>query len=258
MSDNTLPLTKESNSVSLQCPMLNKTNYTVWSMCMKDIFNVHGVWDMIDPGTSTYVKKNNMEIALLFQSLPEGQIKQVGNNETAKEMWDAIKSCHLGTDRGRETRLQTLMSDLENLKMKETSTIDEFASEISGFASKAAAPGSVIEETNPVKKFLNGLPRARFIHMVASIEQVVDLKTIGFDDVVGRLKAYEERIKDEDGKVENQSKLMFTKAESSKSRSYDQFKGRSRESQATRGRGRGPGGGQGRGSGNPSQNRPND
>ncbi|XP_076894020.1 uncharacterized protein LOC143546190 [Bidens hawaiensis] len=233
MADNAPPLIKEGNSVSLQCPMLSKTNYIVWSMRMKAIFNVHGVWEMIDLGTSRDVKKTNMAIAFLFQALLEGQIMQVRNNETAKEMWDAIKSRHLRAYRVREARLQTLMSDLENLRMKETSTIDEFALEISEFASKVAALDSAIEETKLVKKFLNGLPRAWFIHMVASIEQVVDLKTIGFNDVVGCLKAYKERIKDEDGKVENQSKLMFTKNECSKSHSYDQFKGRGRESQAT-------------------------
>ncbi|KAD3641657.1 hypothetical protein E3N88_30881 [Mikania micrantha] len=48
--------------------------------------------------------------------------------------------------------------------------------------------------------------------MVASIEQVVDLKTIGYDDVVGRLKAYEERIKDEEIQTE-QNQLLFTRSD---------------------------------------------
>ena len=89
------------------------------------------------------------------------------------------------------------MGEFENLKMKDQEVIDNFANKLSEYASRAASLGSVMEETKLVKKFLNGLSKC-FIHMVASIEQVVDLKCISYDDVVGRLKAYEERIKVEE------------------------------------------------------------
>ncbi|KAJ0509186.1 hypothetical protein HanIR_Chr11g0525951 [Helianthus annuus] len=156
------------NSTALQCPMLNKVNYIIWALRIRAIFNVHGVWEAIELGTETDVKKNNMAIALLFQSIPEEQILQVGNLKTAKEMWDALKACHLGADRVREARLQTLMSEFEVLKMKDSSTVDEFSSQLTGMSSKAASLGSIIEEQKIVKKFLSGLPR-RFIHMVASV-----------------------------------------------------------------------------------------
>ena len=72
--------------------------------------------------------------------------------------------------------------------------------------------------------------------MAASIEQVVDLNKIHFDDVVGRQKAYEERIKGEPEPVNNQSKLMFGRTESS---SYQKPKGRRKGGFSQRGRGRG-------------------
>jgi hypothetical protein len=75
-----------SNLTSLQCPMLNSVNYTIWAMRVRAIFNVHGVWEAIEPGTGTDIKKNNMAIALLFQSIPEDLTLQVGNLNTAKEM----------------------------------------------------------------------------------------------------------------------------------------------------------------------------
>ncbi|KAD4585100.1 hypothetical protein E3N88_22701 [Mikania micrantha] len=147
--------------MSIQCPVLSSTNYTVWAMRMRVIFNVHGVWEMIEPGTNLDARKNNIAIALLFQAMSEEQILQIGNLQTAKEMWGVLKNHHLGADRIREARLQTLMREFENLKMKDQ-------------------------------------------------EQVVDLKTIGYDDVVGRLKAYEERIKDEETQTE-QNQLLFTR-----------------------------------------------
>ncbi|CAI9301520.1 unnamed protein product [Lactuca saligna] len=58
-----------------------------------------------------------------------------------------------------------------------------------------------------VKKLLKSTPR-KFLHIVASLEQVLDLKTVGFEDIVGRLKAYEERVKEADDSNEG-SKALF-------------------------------------------------
>lgn len=93
-----------------------------------------------------------------------------------------------------------------------------------------------------VKKLLNSLPRNKYIQIIASLEQVLDLKTTRFEDIVGRLKAYEERIED-DGSHEQQGNLLFSNSENS----YDQngsgnSKGRCRgwnHGRGNRGRGRG-------------------
>lgn len=191
----------------LQCPMLTSTNYRVWAIRMKVILRVYQVWETIEPGSSDS-KKNDIAIALLFQSIPEALILQVGEQKTSKKVWDAIKSRHLGADRVREARLQTLMAEFDKLKMSDTDTVDDFAGKISGLVSKAASLGTIIEEHKIVKKFLTGLPRNKYIHIVASLEQVLDLNTTGFEDIVGRLKAYEERVMDET-KEEDQGKLMY-------------------------------------------------
>ena len=78
---------------------------------------------------------------------------------------------------------------------------------------------SVMEKTKLVKKFLNGTPK-RFINMVVFIEQVVDLKTIGYDDVVGRLKAYEERIKVEEIQPEQNQVLLANSDEKTKEKDH--------------------------------------
>lgn len=104
----------------------------------------------------------------------------------------------MGAERVKEARLQTLMVDFDRLKMKDSETIDEFAGKLSEISSKSAALGTNIEESKLVKKFLKSLPRRKYIHMVASLEQVLDLNTISFEDIVGRLKAYEERVHEEE------------------------------------------------------------
>ncbi|GKC42459.1 hypothetical protein Tco_1060181 [Tanacetum coccineum] len=153
-----------------------------------------------------------------------------------REMWEAIKTFNLGADRVKEARLQTLITEFENMKMLDNGTIDEYAAKLSGIASKSATLGEVMSEHKLVKKFLTSLPRC-FIHIVATLEQVLDLKTTGFKDVVGCLKAYEERVKEEDKANDPQENLLYARTKYSNGNN-DSSEGRGRGSYS-RGRGRG-------------------
>lgn len=231
-------------SSSIKCLMLTSSNYTYWAMRMKITMKVHEIWEAIKE-ESTDVKKNNLATALLFQSIPETLVLQVGEHDTAKKVWDAIKSRHMGAERVKEARLQTLSSEFDRLKMKDTETIDDFAGRISEISSKAAALGRNIEEPKLVRKILKSLPRKKFIQIVASIEHMLDLDTIGFEEIIGRLKVYEERIADEDETEEEQGKLMYANLEGQGSQQNRNYNGQSNQynNQSNRdynkGRGRG-------------------
>ncbi|GJX92920.1 hypothetical protein Tco_0347506 [Tanacetum coccineum] len=155
----------KDTTLTFQRPILTSTNYIIWRMRMEVLLGIHVVWDVIDSGSDD-AKKNNIVKGLLFQSIPEDLVLQIGNLKTGKEMWEAIKT-------------------------------HAYAAKLSGIASKSATLGEVMSEHKLVKKFLTSLPRC-FVHIVAALEQVLDLKSMGFEDVVGRLKAYEERVKEED------------------------------------------------------------
>ena len=109
---------------------------------------------------------------------------QVGELNPAEKVWESIKVKHVGVERVREARLQMLMAEFDRLTMKETKNI---------------------EESKLVKKFIKRIN-------VASLEHVLDLKTTSYEDIVGRLKVYEELIYDEEESHEDQCKLMFTSA----------------------------------------------
>ncbi|XP_076957951.1 uncharacterized protein LOC143633558 [Bidens hawaiensis] len=131
------------------------------------------IWDAINPDT-TDSKIDNAAINVLFQSIHEqqnlqvGSLKVVGSNLTR----------YLEAESVREARLQTLIA------------------KISEISSNYATVGETFKQRIIVKKFLTSLP-LRFVHIVATLEQILDLKTVGLEDVVGRLKAYE-RTKDEE------------------------------------------------------------
>ena len=181
---------------------------------MKIALKVNKVWDDVDP-RSKAEEKNDLAIALIFQSVPEALILKVGDLDTAKAIWEAIKSRHVGAERVREARLQILMAEFDRLKMKDEDTIDVFVGKLSEISSKSASLGEIIEESKIVKKFLKSLPRRKYIHIVASLEQVLDINTTSFEEIVGRLKSYEERIgEDEEELQDDKSKLLFSNTES--------------------------------------------
>ena len=235
---------KENGPSYIKLPMLTSTNYIVWAMRMKIALKVNKVWETIDPG-SKHEEKNNMAIALLFQSVPEALILQIGDLDTAKGVWDVIKSRHVGAERVREARLQTLMVEFDRLKMKEEDTIDVFVGKLSEISSKSSSLGEIIEEPKIVKKFLKSLPRRKYIHIVASLEQVLDLNTTSFEDIVGRQKAYEERIceDEEEHQDDDNDKLLYANNNESQQDGYGRG-GRGRGGRGNwRGRGRGRTGG---------------
>jgi hypothetical protein len=69
-----------------------------------------------------------------------------------------------------------------------------------------------LEEISIVRRFLRAaLPR--YLPVVSAIEQCVDLKTLTMDDLVGRFKAHDERMKITYGDVVPQEHVMLTRAQ---------------------------------------------
>lgn len=78
--------------------------------------------------------------------------------------------------------------------------------------------------------------------MVASLEQLLDLNKTSFEDIVGRLKAYEERVAEDEETQEDQGKLMYLNSDSQSNREYNGGnRGNRGRGGRTYGRGRGCG-----------------
>ncbi|GKA21700.1 hypothetical protein Tco_0701689 [Tanacetum coccineum] len=188
---------KEAGSMSYQVPVLTATNYPVWAVKVKSIMDAYGLWGTVEPralGEEPDAKKSKQALAFLFQAIPEDMVLQMASYTDPKQVWDGLKTRYLGVDRVRTARLATLKRELESLRMKEGETVDEFATKLSGLASKARGLGYELEEVDMVKRLLDSMPKS-FLQIVASIEQCFELDSMLFDEAVGRLKAYEERIK---------------------------------------------------------------
>ncbi|GJU53663.1 ribonuclease H-like domain, reverse transcriptase, RNA-dependent DNA polymerase [Tanacetum coccineum] len=200
-------MTKESGDTSkkevsttttpqFQCPILKPSNYSLWAIRMQIILEANGLWEMIEPNEKTQAdnKKDKTAIAFLYQALPEEQLLQITKHKTAKTIWDALKTRHIGEERVQQARLQTLKSEFEMLHMKEDETIDTFTAKLTTILNKAASLGHTMEDETLVRKLLNDVPD-RYLQIVASIEKYSDLDEMTLEEAIGRLKTYEERIK---------------------------------------------------------------
>nr|GEU62318.1 zinc finger, CCHC-type [Tanacetum cinerariifolium] len=182
--------------------MLKPSNYSLWAIRMQIILEANGLWEMIEPLETTQVdnKKNKTAIAFLYQALPEEQLLQIAKHKTAKAIWNALKTRHIGEERIQQARLQTLKSDFEMLHMKEDETIDTFTRKLTTLVNKAASLWHTIEHQTLVRKLLNAVPN-RYLQIVASIEQYYDLSEMTMEEAIGKLKTYEERIKYKKGHI---------------------------------------------------------
>ncbi|KAJ0970052.1 hypothetical protein J5N97_022929 [Dioscorea zingiberensis] len=237
-------LAKESSSISLQYPMLSRTNYTTWALEMKACLRAQGVWEAVEPkdaSTRVEEKKDQMAVSAIYQAVPEDVLLMLAEKETAKEAWQTLKTMYLGAERVKKAKAQTLKTEFEIIRMKESETIYDFAIRLTGVVNQIRGLGETLKESVVVEKLLRTIP-PRLVSIVSTIEQFGDLDTMTIEEVVGRLKALEEwrRI----AKGEGDGHVLLTRAEW---KAKEKESGKFFPSSSSKGRGRGGGRGRGRG-----------
>ncbi|PWA46359.1 zinc finger, CCHC-type [Artemisia annua] len=184
---------------------------------METILQAYGLWKVIDgmketsgkQETTIDEKTENTAKGMIFQTLPQDMSMQVSQYTTAKEVWNSIKVKHLGADLVQKARLQTLRSELETLKMKPDESASEFAGKLSSIQAKFKSLGGTQKDKVLVRKLLNSVPK-KLLPIVASIEQYQEIDTMQFEEAVGRITVFEERLKSQDVPEDNyQNKLLL-------------------------------------------------
>jgi hypothetical protein len=195
----------EGNSTN-KAPLFNGTNFAFWKVRMRTYIMVLGadVWDVVDIGYVKPVVLANKDDKLEFifnakamnailSGLAEAKFVKVMHLGTAKEMWDKLINSYEGNEKVKDAKLQTYRIQFEQLKMKEDETIGKYFLRIEEMVNAMKALGETIGEPSLVQKILRSLPN-RFNPKVSAIEELNDLKTLQFDQLLGTLTAYEMRI----------------------------------------------------------------
>jgi hypothetical protein len=169
---------------------LTKTNYTEWSALMRVMLQGRHLWEAVSVGTGEFIDDRNALEALCKAVPPELQ-GVLANKATTKEAWDALKTRHLGVDRVRKAKAQTLRQEFDVIAFREGESVDDFSCRLTKITDQLAI--QVYEEETIVRKFLQALPE-RFHQIAVAMETLLDLEEVSLNELVGRLKATEERM----------------------------------------------------------------
>jgi hypothetical protein len=195
----------EGNSTN-KAPVFKATNFAFWKVRMRTYIMALGadVWDVVDIGYVNPVVLANKDDKLEFifnakamnailSGLAEEEFVKVMHLGTTKEMWDKLINNYEGNEKVKDAKLQTYRIQFEQLKMKEDETIGKYFLRIEEMVNAMKALGETIGEPSLVQKILRSLPD-RFNSKVSAIEELNDIKTLQFDQLLGTLTAYEMRI----------------------------------------------------------------
>ena len=108
---------------------------------MKSLLGSQDAWEVVEEGfeepkdTTGYTaaqnkalkelrSKDKAALYMLFRAVDESGFEKIARATTSKEAWDTLEKVFKGTDRVKQVRLQTLRSELESMKMKESNVSD--------------------------------------------------------------------------------------------------------------------------------------
>lgn len=201
----------KEGQIGMSYPMLTKTNYTAWAMKMCVFMQAHCVWEAVepkDPKVTVEDKIVKRALAMIYQSISENLLLTLAERKTAKDAWEAIKTVSLGAEKVKKAKAQTLTSEFESLNMKDTEQLDDFCMKLNGVVAKIRALGETIGEEYVVKKLPRAVP-AKFLQIASAIEQFGNLETMSVKEVIGSLKAREERLSGQ-GDIKEEQQLLLT------------------------------------------------
>ncbi|XP_042756041.1 uncharacterized protein LOC122196853 [Lactuca sativa] len=234
----------KDGQITLHYPMLSMNNYGAWAIKICVFMQAHGVWEVVEPRTANTVveaKKDKMELAAIYQGIPEEFVMSLSEKKTTEEAWEALKTMFVGADRMKTARVQTLKAEFEAIIMKETESVDDFAAKVTNFVSTMRTLGEIVDEVHVVKKLLMAVS-SKFLQIASTLEQFGDLDTMSVEEVIGRLKAHEERMKGH-GDTDDRKLLLTYQEWSERTKKKGEGESKSKSNRGgfggSRGRGRG-------------------
>ncbi|CAI9270674.1 unnamed protein product [Lactuca saligna] len=131
-------MSNKEGSVTLQYPMLSKTNHATWSIKMKIYMQAQEVWKAIEPKNPQNlvgVKRDKMAMDAIYQAFLDEVLLTIAEKQTTKEAWETLKTMYLGADQVKTAKVQTLKAEFEMMNMSESKSVDDFSAKIGGIVS---------------------------------------------------------------------------------------------------------------------------
>ena len=118
------------------------------------------------------------------------EFHRISHITIAKEAWEILETTYEGTKKVKDTKLQMLPTQFEELKMSEDESFDSFCSKLNEVVVSKFNLGEKTKDFKIVRKILWSLPES-FRAKVTAIEESKDLDDIKVQELIGSLQTYE-------------------------------------------------------------------
>ena len=133
---------------------------------------------------------NSRALNALFSMVTNEEFKKISSTEIAKEVWTILQTTYEGTETVKDSKLQRLTMNFEEIKMEENKLFNEFYAKLKDIVKSSFNLGETIPEPKVIKKVLRSLPE-RFHAKITTIEEWKDIEKIPLTELVGNLQTYE-------------------------------------------------------------------
>ena len=202
---------KEGQSHS-RSPYFDGTDYSYWKQRMA--VHIKGIdpqlWKLVLNGftllegttevplSTLQIKENDRldgldskAMSILYCGLNRTEYNRISSCKTSTEIWTRLEVTHEGTDEVKETHIRTLTRKYENFKMVPDENIDSFFTRFTDIVNPLMALGRKFTQPELVSKALWSLKGTEWKNKRNAIEEGKDIKTMTFDGLMGKLKAFE-------------------------------------------------------------------
>jgi len=176
---------------------------------MKALLGSQEVWEMVENGHQEPEDAREMTIAqlatlkatgakdktalfMLYRAVDESSFEKIANVMSSKEARDILEKAHKRDNRVKQVRLQTLIGELERMRMKEAEGVAEYVSRVETVVNQLGRNGETLPAYRVVEKILRSLTDD-FDNIVCAIEEFKDLTTLSVEELAGSLEAHEQR-----------------------------------------------------------------
>ncbi|CAM8982960.1 unnamed protein product [Rhodiola kirilowii] len=141
--------------------------------------------------------ENSKAMNAIFSGVDGKNFKMISTCEIAKKAWDILQTAHEGTAKVKVSRMETVTSKFENLRMQEDETIADFNTRVLDIFNEAFALGEPMTKETLVRKVLRSLTK-RFAMKALAVKEANDVKTMRLDELMGSLQTHEMDMNEED------------------------------------------------------------
>ncbi|XP_070046941.1 uncharacterized protein [Nicotiana tomentosiformis] len=174
------------------------------------------------------IEKNFHAKKILICGIGPDEYKRISACQSPKKIWEALQTAHEGTTQVKQSKIDMLTTEYELFRMKDDESIYDMHTRFTSIINKLHSLGEIIPRNKLVRKIFSVLPSSSE-SKVNVITEAKDLQKLTIDELVGNLKTYEMKKKDNEIRETKRQKNLVLKTDNNDSGGEDDSSSESKE-----------------------------